>query len=129
MVIWVGYKVYIFGSMTLKTTHVRGKVVYNGGITLKLSRCFRVRSLHMCGKFRGSTTYRCREFPTGGGFDLDPLDFSSKFHLSYKVFKFLFFNQHVLNRVSLPADDSRRQCSNISIRADFCPQILSFIFF
>ena len=96
--------------MTLNITHVRGKGGYNGGMTLKLSRYFRVRSLHMCAKFRGSTTYSCRENPDwGGGFDLVPLEFSSKFHLSYKVFKFLVFNQHVLNRVSLPADDWGQQ--------------------
>ena len=37
------------------------------------------------------------------------IDFSSSFHISYKVFKFLFLNQHVLNRDSLPADDWRQQ--------------------
>ena len=48
------------------------------------------------------------KIPTGGFFDFVPLDFASKFHLSYKMFKFLFLNQHVLNRVSLPAEDWRQ---------------------
>ena len=30
VVIWVNNNVYIFGSMTLITTHVRGKEGYNG---------------------------------------------------------------------------------------------------
>ena len=57
MVIWVNSNVYIFVSMTLNTTHVRGKGGYNGGMTLKLSWCVRVRYLRMCAKFRGSMTY------------------------------------------------------------------------
>ena len=94
--------------MTLNTTHVRGKGGFNGGMTLKLGRCVRVRFLHMCAKFRGSTTYSCREKPDWGVFDLVPLDFASKFHLSYKMFKFLFLNNHVPNRRSVTADDWRQ---------------------
>ena len=38
-VIWLNNKVYIFGSMTLNTTHVRGKGGYIGWMTLKLGQC------------------------------------------------------------------------------------------
>ena len=90
VVIMVSSNVYIFVSMTLNTTHVRGKRGYHGRMTLKLSWCVHVRYLHMCAKFRGSTTYSCRENPYWGIFDLVPLDFSSKFHQSYKVSKSCF---------------------------------------
>ena len=76
--------------MTLNTTHVRGKGGYNGWMTLKLSRCVRVRSLHMCAKFRGSTTWSCRENPDWGGFDFVMMGISAKFHLSFLEFKFCF---------------------------------------
>ena len=47
-----------FVSMTLNTTHVRGKGGYNGWMTLKLCRCVCVRYLRMCAKFHGSMTKR-----------------------------------------------------------------------
>ena len=61
VVIWVNNDVYIFGSTTLNTTHVRGKGDYNGWMTLKFGRCVCVRSLHMCTKFHGSRVNSCRE--------------------------------------------------------------------
>ena len=67
-VIWVNNKVYIFGSMTLKTTHVRGKGGYIGWMTLKLGRCVCVRYLRMCAKFHGSMINSLGENPFGGGF-------------------------------------------------------------
>ena len=83
-VIWENNKVYIFGSMTLKTTHVRGKGGYNGWMTLKLGRCVCVRYLRMCAKFHGSMINSLGENPFGGG-GLQKIDdrlffkFSSKF--------------------------------------------------
>ena len=70
MVIGVNSNVYIFGIMTLNTTHVRGKGGYNGCMTLKFSRCVLVRYLHMCAKFRGSMVNSLGENPFGGGFPL-----------------------------------------------------------
>ena len=70
MVIWENNKVYIFVSMTLNTTHVRGNGGYNGGMTLKLSRCVRIMYLHMCAKFQVSMVNSCRENPDWGVFDL-----------------------------------------------------------
>ena len=58
VVIWVNSNVYIFVSMTLNTTHVRGKEGYKGWMTLKLGRCVCVRYLRMCAKFHGSMTKR-----------------------------------------------------------------------
>ena len=43
---------------------------YNGGMTLKLSRCVRIMYLHMCAKFQVSMVNSCRENPDWGGFDL-----------------------------------------------------------
>ena len=67
-VIWLNNKVYIFGSMTLNTTHVRGKGGYNGWMTLKLGQCVWVMYLHACAKFRGSRVNSLGENPFGGGF-------------------------------------------------------------
>ena len=66
VVIWVNNKVYIFVSMTLNTTHVRGKGGYNGWMTLKLGRCVCVRYLRMCAKFHGSMINSLGENPFGG---------------------------------------------------------------
>ena len=52
--------------MTLITTHVRGKGIYNGWMTLKLGRCVRVMYLHMCAKFRGSIINSLVENSFGG---------------------------------------------------------------
>ena len=96
--------------MTLNITHVRVKGGYNRWMTLKLGRCVSVRFLHMCAKFHVSTVKSCRENPDWGGFaDFVMIDFSSNFHLSFSRVQVLFLNQHVLNRVSLPADDWRQQ--------------------
>ena len=65
MVIGVNSNVYNFGSMTLNTTHMRGKGVYIGWMTLKLDRCVCVMYLHMCAKFHGSMTKSLRESPFG----------------------------------------------------------------
>ena len=64
----------------------------------------------MCAKFHVSRVNSRRENSDwGGGFaDFFPLDFSSKFLLSFYEFKFLFLNQHVPNQISLPADDWRQ---------------------
>ena len=75
----VNSNVYVFVSMTFNTTHVRGKRSYNERMTLKLSRFVRVMSLHLCAKFRGSTTNSCRENPDWVVFRFGRLDFSSKF--------------------------------------------------
>ena len=66
-VIWVNNKVYIFGSMTLKTTHVRVKEGYNRWMILKLGRCVCVRYLRMCAKFHGSMINSLGENPFGVG--------------------------------------------------------------
>ena len=63
VVIRVNNKVYIFVSMTLNTTHVRGKGGYNGWMTLKLGRCVCVRYLRMCAKFHGSMINSLGENP------------------------------------------------------------------
>ena len=82
-VIWLNNKVYIFGSMTLNTTHVRGKGGYNGWMTLKLGQCVWVMYLHACAKFRGSRVNSLGENPFGGGLkncdDWIFFKFSSKF--------------------------------------------------
>ena len=65
-VIWLNNKVYIFGSMTLNTTHVRGKGGYNGWMTSKLDQCVWVMYLHACAKFRGSRVNSLGENPFGG---------------------------------------------------------------
>ena len=62
----VNSNVYIIGTMTLNITHMRGKGGYNGWMTLKLSRCVRVRYLHMCAKFQVSMVNSCRENPDWG---------------------------------------------------------------
>ena len=77
--------------MTLNTTHMRGKGGYSRRLTLKFRRCDRGRLLHMCAKFRGTTTFSCRENPDWGRFfDFMTIDFSSNFHLSFWEFKFWF---------------------------------------
>ena len=79
-------------------------------MTLKLSRCVRVKYLHMCAKIHDSTTNSLLENPFGGGGCRKlTIDLSSTFHLSFYEFKFLFFKQHILNQLSLPADDCRQQ--------------------
>ena len=79
VVIWVNNKVYIFVSMTLNTTHVRGKGGYNEWITLKLGRCVCVRYLRMCAKFHGSMINSLGENPFGGFKDLSHLIFLQNF--------------------------------------------------
>ena len=76
---WVNNNVYIFDSMTLKTTHVRSKGGYNGWMTLKVGRCVRVRYLRMCAKFRSSRVNSLGENPFGGVSIFVTLDISSKF--------------------------------------------------
>ena len=83
MVIGVNSNVYIFGITTLNTTHVRGKGGYNGGMTLKLRRCVRIRSLHICAKFHGSRADSCLENPDWGGLDFVVIRISSNFHLNF----------------------------------------------
>ena len=80
--------------MTLNTTHVRGKGVYNVRMTLKLSWCVRVMYLHMCTKFHGSMVNSCRENPFGGvGFsNFMMIGFSSNFHLSFKSWCLVSFS-------------------------------------
>ena len=85
MVIWVNNKVYIFGSMTMKTTHVKGKGGYNGWMTLKFGRCVCVELLHRCAKFHSSRVNSCRENP-----DFMTIDFSPNFHLNFQEFKSCF---------------------------------------
>ena len=111
MVRRVNSNVYIFVSMTLNTTHVRGNGGYNGGMTLKLSRCVRIMYLHMCAKFQVSMVNSCRENPDwGGGFRFSKMRFSFKFSSKFRRVKFLFLNQHVPNRLPLPSDDWRQHC-------------------
>ena len=90
VVIWVNNKVYIFGSMTLNITHVRGKGGFDESMTLKLGRCVFVRYLRMCAKFRGSRVNSCRENSFWGGSNFVMIGFSSNFHLSFQEFKFCF---------------------------------------
>ena len=70
VVIMVNSNVYIIGTMTLNITHVRGKEGYKRWMTLKLSRCVRVRYLHMCAKFQVSMVNSCRENPDWGGLSI-----------------------------------------------------------
>ena len=66
----VNSNVYIIGTMTLNIKHVRGKEGYNWWMTLKLSRCVRVRYLHMCAKFQVSMVNSGRENPDWGGLSI-----------------------------------------------------------
>ena len=85
MVRRVNSNVYIFVSMTLNTTHVRGNGGYNGGMTLKLSRCVRIMYLHMCAKFQVSMVNSCRENPDWGGvFRFSKVRFSFKFSSKFR---------------------------------------------
>ena len=63
----VNNKVYNFGSMTLNTTHVRGKGGYYRWMTLKVGRWVCVRYLRMCAKFHGSRVNSFLENPFDGG--------------------------------------------------------------
>ena len=81
---------------------------YNGGMTLKLSRCVRIMYLHMCAKFQVSMVNSCRENPDWGGFRFSKVRFSFKFSSKFRRVKFLFLNQHVPNRLSLLSDDWRQ---------------------
>ena len=77
-------------------------------MTLKLGRCVWAMYLHVCAKCRGSRVDSLGENPFGGFYFCHSWYFfkiSSKF-LRVQV---LFLNQHILNRVSLPADDWRQQ--------------------
>ena len=77
--------------MTLIITYVRGKGGYNGGMTLKLSRCICVRFLHLCAKFHGSMAKSLRENPFGEGDSRKlTIDFSSNFHRSFHEFMSCF---------------------------------------
>ena len=82
-------------------------------MTLKFSRCIRVRSLHMCTKFRISLFNSLWRKPIWRGLKISPLDISSMFHQSFEEYKFLFLNQHVRTRLFLPADDWRQQLVRI----------------
>ena len=104
----VNSNVYIIGTMTMNITHMWGKGGYIWWMTLQLSRCVRVRYLHMCAKIQVSMVNRCRENPDWGGFDFVTLEISSIFLLSFLEFNFLFLNQHVPNQLSLPADNWRQ---------------------
>ena len=63
VVIWKNNNVYSLAQMTLNITHVSGKGGYNGVMTLKLSWCVHVRSLHLCAKFHGSMVSSLGENP------------------------------------------------------------------
>ena len=84
-------------------------------MTLKLSRCVRVSYLRMCAKFHGSMTERLRENPFGGGLKICNVRIFLKFSSKFFRVKFLFLNQHVPNRLSLPADDWRQHPQNPSL--------------
>ena len=78
-------------------------------MTLKLGGCVRVMYLLMCAKFHVPMTKSRRQNPFGGG-GLRIYDDWISFKISSKFLRVqvLFLNQHVLNRLSLTADDWRQ---------------------
>ena len=96
---WVNSNVYIFRSLTLSTTHVKGKAGYSGWMTLKLGRCVCGKELHICAKFHDSMTKVFEKTHLGRGVSpIEILEISSEFLLFLRVYV-LFLYQHVPSRL------------------------------
>ena len=108
--------------MTLNTTHVRGKGVLVGGWPWNLAGVFVVSTCMCVPSFMYLWLVVVEKIPTEGGFDLVPLDISSKFHLKFRSLG-LVSKQHVLSsRPSLLADDWRqhRECLKLFQYVKYC---------